>query len=243
MKQSTLNDRLKPEKLAARLFVGLQYLLPHHFLSSLMYRITRVEWPGVKNLLINKVIQWYRVDMQEALDPNPTSYRSFNDFFTRALNPDIRPVDEAGTENFTKDGAHTNIGMKVALPPHDVRRALVVSINGTIEGEFHETGHGNWAFLADFGGNDIAQCMHSTVRGVELANARKPSEKLGYGKNRCVFQPDVRAEGFGLTPGFRQPADAQDQRGHAANRLSSPGKRFAEDDALRDRPRLQDQAV
>ncbi len=93
MNNPSSNDRLKPEKLAEMLFVGLQYLLPHHFLSSLMYRVTRVEWSSFKNTLIRKVIQWYRVDMQEALESDPTKYRSFNDFFTRALNPDARPVD------------------------------------------------------------------------------------------------------------------------------------------------------
>ncbi|MEN8177864.1 MAG: archaetidylserine decarboxylase [Pseudomonadota bacterium] len=95
MTPSTSNDRLKPEKLAELLFVGLQYLLPHHFLSSLMFRVTRVEWPTFKSTLIRKVIQWYRVDMQEALEPDPAKYRSFNAFFTRALKPDARPVDDS----------------------------------------------------------------------------------------------------------------------------------------------------
>lgn len=95
MNQPTSNDRLRPERLAELLFVGLQYLLPHHFLSSLMYRVTRVEWPSFKNTLIRKVIQWYRVDMDEALESDPAKYRSFNAFFTRALSPDARPVDES----------------------------------------------------------------------------------------------------------------------------------------------------
>ncbi len=95
MNQPSSNDRLNPEKLTEMLFVGLQYLLPHHFLSGLMYRITRIEWPSFKNLLIRKVIQFYRVDMHEALEPDPMKYRSFNAFFTRALNPDARALDES----------------------------------------------------------------------------------------------------------------------------------------------------
>ena len=93
MNQSSINDRFKPDRVAELLFVGLQYLLPHHFLSSLMHRVTRAELPAFKNALIRKVIQWYRIDMQEALETNPASYRSFNAFFTRALKPDARPVD------------------------------------------------------------------------------------------------------------------------------------------------------
>ena len=75
-----------------RLFVGLQYLLPHHFLSRLMYLVTRCRWRWLKDLLIRLVIRLYRVDMSEAAEPDPTRYVSFNDFFTRALRPDARPL-------------------------------------------------------------------------------------------------------------------------------------------------------
>lgn len=93
MTSSTSNDRHQPKRLTELLFVGLQYLLPHHFLSSLMYRITRIEWPKLKNFQIRQVIQHYQVDMSEALESDPSKYRSFNAFFTRALHPDARPVD------------------------------------------------------------------------------------------------------------------------------------------------------
>ena len=83
------------QKIAETLFVGLQYLLPHHLLSWLMHAITRVEMKGFKDTLIRRVIDGYKVDMSEALESDPGAYRSFNDFFTRALRPDARPVAEA----------------------------------------------------------------------------------------------------------------------------------------------------
>jgi phosphatidylserine decarboxylase len=93
MNQSdTAKDTVK--SIAQSLFVGLQYLLPHHLLSSLMHSIARVELKPFKDLLIRQAIKWYQVDMQEALQSDPTQYRSFNDFFTRALRPDARPVAE-----------------------------------------------------------------------------------------------------------------------------------------------------
>lgn len=73
-------------------FSLIQYLLPHHLLSLVMYWITRSEWTPFKNLIIRKVIDIYRVDMSMATDPEPTNYRSFNDFFTRALVPAARPI-------------------------------------------------------------------------------------------------------------------------------------------------------
>ncbi len=50
--------------------------------------------PAFKNTLIRKFIDLYKVDMDEALETNPVRYRSFNDFFTRALHPNARPVNE-----------------------------------------------------------------------------------------------------------------------------------------------------
>jgi phosphatidylserine decarboxylase len=88
----TARDTTK--NIAQTLFVGLQYLLPHHLLSSLMHSIARIELKPVKDLLIRQAIKWYQVDMQEALESDPARYRSFNEFFTRPLRPDARPVSQ-----------------------------------------------------------------------------------------------------------------------------------------------------
>ncbi len=77
------------------LFISLQYLLPHHLISALTYRITRIEIKPFKDWLIRNIIKLYRVEMKEALEPDPSRYRSFNHFFTRVLRPDVRPVAEA----------------------------------------------------------------------------------------------------------------------------------------------------
>lgn len=68
----------------------LQYLIPHHLLSWLMHQLTRVEWPPLKNLMIKRAIALYKIDMREALEPDPEKYASFNAFFTRALQPEAR---------------------------------------------------------------------------------------------------------------------------------------------------------
>jgi phosphatidylserine decarboxylase len=95
MKDKPLLPKGTAQKIAEGLFVALQYLLPHHLLSRLMHAVTRIEMKGFKELLIRRAIDWYRVDMSEALESDPRAYRSFNDFFTRALRPDARPVAEA----------------------------------------------------------------------------------------------------------------------------------------------------
>jgi phosphatidylserine decarboxylase len=97
MTEKSSPPKVTAQKIAESLFVGLQYLLPHHLLSRLMHAIARVEMKGFKDSLIRRIIDWYKVDMDEALESDPSAYRSFNDFFTRALRPDARPVAEPAT--------------------------------------------------------------------------------------------------------------------------------------------------
>jgi phosphatidylserine decarboxylase len=75
-----------------RLFVWLQYVLPQHALSRLVLRATRVRAPRFKNLLIKGFLKLYTVDMSEALQADPLQYGSFNEFFTRALKRENRPL-------------------------------------------------------------------------------------------------------------------------------------------------------
>jgi phosphatidylserine decarboxylase len=69
-----------------------QYLIPQHFITSLVYRITRCETPWFKNILIKLFISVFEVDMTLANNPDPESYSSFNTFFTRELSAEARPI-------------------------------------------------------------------------------------------------------------------------------------------------------
>ena len=70
----------------------IQHLLPQHCLSRLMSKVTHSENQVIKNLFIQQVIKLYGVNMDEALEPNIDHYRSFNQFFTRPLKPEARPL-------------------------------------------------------------------------------------------------------------------------------------------------------
>jgi len=69
-----------------------QYFIPQHFITSLVYRITRCETPWIKNILIKLFISVFDVDMTMANNPDPESYSSFNTFFTRELSAEARPI-------------------------------------------------------------------------------------------------------------------------------------------------------
>ncbi len=76
-----------------RAYLGLQYVLPHHLLSNLIYRATRWRFKPWKNLLIRTVIARFGVNMDEAQSGDLDAYPSMNAFFTRALKPGVRPID------------------------------------------------------------------------------------------------------------------------------------------------------
>jgi phosphatidylserine decarboxylase len=78
-----------------RAFVGLQYLLPQHFLSLLVWSLARARIGWLKRALIRGFLRHYPVDLSEAERGNPSSYESFNDFFTRKLRQGARPIDPA----------------------------------------------------------------------------------------------------------------------------------------------------
>ena len=93
------------------LFIFLQHLVPHHGLSRLIGFFARSEIRWIKSLFITRFIKAYKVNMAEALDPDPRHYTSFNAFFTRALAPGARPMpaDEKAVV-CPADGAISAIG-------------------------------------------------------------------------------------------------------------------------------------
>ncbi|BAN50927.1 archaetidylserine decarboxylase [Metapseudomonas resinovorans] len=94
-----------------RLFIISQYLLPHHLLSRLAGGIAecRVRW--FKNAFTAWFAKRYQVNMGEALVEDLTAYEHFNAFFTRALKPGARPLDETpGAILCPADGAISQIG-------------------------------------------------------------------------------------------------------------------------------------
>jgi phosphatidylserine decarboxylase len=97
--------------IGAPLFVRLQYLLPQHAVSRLILAATRVRVPWFKNLLIRGFLKLYAVDMAEAGESDPYRYASFNEFFTRTLKMDARPIAaELGAITSPVDGTVSECG-------------------------------------------------------------------------------------------------------------------------------------
>lgn len=75
------------------LITALTYVLPHRLMSSLARRLAYSRNPTIKQWLIDTVARRFKVDLDEAADPDPNAYTTFNAFFTRALKPGARTPD------------------------------------------------------------------------------------------------------------------------------------------------------
>lgn len=78
-----------------RLAVLLQYLLPKQALTVFAGKVAGARGGAWTARLIKWFIGRYQVNMTEAANPDIRSYATFNDFFTRALRSDARPLASA----------------------------------------------------------------------------------------------------------------------------------------------------
>lgn len=78
-----------------RLKVLPQYLLPKQALTRFAGTVASARRGGMPTQIIRRFVARYGVDMNEAAEPDIAAYASFNDFFTRALRPGVRPLARA----------------------------------------------------------------------------------------------------------------------------------------------------
>jgi phosphatidylserine decarboxylase len=91
--------------------ITLQYITPKHLLSRLVGTFASAQAGSVTTAMIRLFIKQFKVDMSEALEPNPESYSSFNDFFTRQLKADARPICQDQKQlALPVDGAVSQLG-------------------------------------------------------------------------------------------------------------------------------------
>jgi phosphatidylserine decarboxylase len=102
-----------------RLGILLQHLLPKQRLTTFAGRVAGAQGGSMTARLIRWFVRKYGVDMNEAENPDIASYRSFNDFFTRALKAGMRPLAAA---DFVcpVDGAISQFG---AIDDHHILQA------------------------------------------------------------------------------------------------------------------------
>lgn len=94
-----------------RLIALIQYPLPHHLLSKLMFWATRCRWRPFKLAFTRFIIKRFDIDMSIAANQDLDSYQHFNEFFTRPLKPEARPIaSQADAVACPVDGTVSQLG-------------------------------------------------------------------------------------------------------------------------------------
>jgi len=93
------------------LSVWPQYVVPQHFYTRIMGKISKLRYARFKKWQINTFIRRYQVDMSAAIIENPDEYATFNEFFTRRIKPELRPIVQGAREVACPvDGSVSQIG-------------------------------------------------------------------------------------------------------------------------------------
>lgn len=92
-----------------RLKVLPQYLMPKLAMTRLAGHYASKPLGGITTSTIRRFVARYGVNMAEAAEPDIGAYKTFNDFFTRALKPGARPVASAPLV-CPVDGAISQVG-------------------------------------------------------------------------------------------------------------------------------------
>ena len=122
--------------------VLLQHLLPKQALTSLAGVLAGARGGAATTAAIRAFVGRYGVNMAEAAQPDPAAYPTFNEFFTRALQPGVRPLAQADLI-CPVDGAISQFGaidgdrIFQAKGHHYTTQALVGG-DGALAAHFHQ---------------------------------------------------------------------------------------------------------
>jgi len=74
--------------------IFLQYIAPKQLLTIVAGKLANLACPKLTPTVIHWFVKRYKVNMAEAENPDINSYKTFNDFFTRPLKNNTRPLEK-----------------------------------------------------------------------------------------------------------------------------------------------------
>ncbi len=187
----------------AELFVAVQRILPKHALSRLIARLAESQNQWLKNLLINRAIKTFDINMDEALNDDLSSYKSFNAFFTRQLKPELRPLD-AGANTLTSpaDGVISQAG-KISknkiLQAKNVNYSLTRLVGNARQAKQYENGLFSTIYLSP---KDYHR-VHIPADGQLISTRYIPGELFSVNQQTAEMVPNLFARNERLVCEFK----------------------------------------
>ena len=187
----------------AELFVALQRLLPKHALSRLIAKLAESKIIWLKNLLINRAIKTFDINMDEAISDDLASYDSFNAFFTRQLKPEARPLDK-GAKVITSpaDGVISQAGKIVknkVLQAKNVDYSLARLVGDSNQAKHYENGIFSTIYLSP---KDYHR-VHIPADGQLLNSRYIPGELFSVNQQTAEMVPNLFARNERLVCEFK----------------------------------------
>ena len=127
--------------LGERVAVAAQYLLPKQALTMAAGAFAGLQGGALSTAVIRWFIGRYGVNMAEAAEADAAAYASFNQFFTRALQPGARPLSDAPLL-CPVDGAISQFGSIAGdqifqAKGHSYSTTALVGGDGALAAHFH----------------------------------------------------------------------------------------------------------
>ncbi|MGP1930737.1 MAG: archaetidylserine decarboxylase [Arsenophonus sp. ET-YP4-MAG3] len=126
-----------------KIYIKLQYLLPKKRLTQLVGWFSDQKLTGFTQLIIKLFIIFYKVDMTEAKEKKISAYLTFNDFFTRQLKKNIRPIVKGNNQlALPADGVISQLGIIVnnqilQAKGHSYNLKKLLADNQILTNKFH----------------------------------------------------------------------------------------------------------
>lgn len=74
--------------------IFIQHALPKHLVTKLVGKLAKRELGGFTQFMITWFVQTYNINLHAAQLEKVSDYKTFNEFFTRKLKPELRPIIE-----------------------------------------------------------------------------------------------------------------------------------------------------
>ena len=169
------------------------YVLPHHALTRVVYWLTRQQ-----SSLTPRVIRWFArkfdVNMHDAVNPSLDSYPTFNEFFTRALKPEARPIAQATNAiACPADGRISAMG-KIADARVFQAKGLDYSLLSLLGGDGQATERlGKGKFMTVYLSPRDYHRLHMPLSGKLIKQTHVPGRLFSVGPHTVRTLPDLFA--------------------------------------------------
>lgn len=175
-----------------KLSILLQRLLPKQAITSFAGKLANLRGGATTTKVIAWFVQRYQVNMAEAANPDISSYATFNDFFTRPLKANARPIADA---DFIcpVDGAISQLGnikqdQIIQAKNHHYSSLTLLAGNQALANKFH-----NGSFVCLYLSPKDYHRIHMPCDGTLKSMAYVPGDLFSVNPNTAANVPNLFA--------------------------------------------------